>query len=64
MVMGISVDELAATYPKLYHVTSEGSWQGIQRHGLLSTKALLDLFGIDGEFANGFSPDTGQTACR
>jgi hypothetical protein len=48
--MGISVPELATTYPRLYHVTSEGSWPSIQRHGLLSTQALLDLFGIDGEY--------------
>jgi hypothetical protein len=47
--MGISIDELASTYPHLYHITSEGSWPGIQRHGLLSTEALLDLFGIDGD---------------
>jgi len=26
-----------------------GSWPAIQRHGLLSTSALLDLFQIDGE---------------
>ena len=27
----------------------EGSWPSICKHGLLSTSALLDLFGIDGE---------------
>lgn len=48
--MGISIDELAGTFPRLYHLTSEGSWPGIRRHGLLSTEALLDLFGIDGDF--------------
>ena len=48
--MAISINELATTYPRLYHITSAGSWAGIQRHGLLSTQALLDLFGIDGEF--------------
>lgn len=47
--MGISIDELGATYPRLYHITSAGSWPGIQRHGLLSTEALLDLFGVDGD---------------
>src|SRR5437016_2836317 len=36
-------------YPRLYHITSEGSWPSIQQHGLLSTEALLDLFGADGE---------------
>jgi hypothetical protein len=48
--MGVSLHELAATYPRLYHVTSEGSWRGIQRYGLLSTQALLDLFAVDEEF--------------
>ena len=48
--MGIAVNELAATYPRLYHITSEGSWPSIREHGLLSTEALLDLFGIDREF--------------
>jgi hypothetical protein len=49
MVMGISTNELATIYPLLYHLTSEGSWANIQKLGLLSTEALLDLFGIDGE---------------
>jgi hypothetical protein len=48
--MGISIDELASTYPHLYHITSAGSWPNIQRHGLLSAEALLDLFGVDGQF--------------
>ena len=48
--MGVSINELATTYPRLYHITSEGSWPNIQQHGLLSTEALLDLFGVDGEF--------------
>jgi hypothetical protein len=47
MVMSVSLHELAATYPYLYHVTSEGSWPSIQRYGLLSTQALLDLFAVD-----------------
>ena len=50
MVMGVSISELATTYPRLYHITSEGSWPSIQQYGLLSTEALLDLFGVDGEF--------------
>jgi hypothetical protein len=47
--MGVSVEELAATYPRLYHITSAGSWPNIERYGLLSTEALLDLFGLEGE---------------
>jgi hypothetical protein len=49
---GVSIDELVTTYPRLYHVTSEGSWPSIQRHGLLSTEALLDLFKIEGDHRN------------
>ena len=48
--MGVLIDELAATYPRLYHITSVGSWPNIRRHGLLSTEALLDLFDLDGDF--------------
>ena len=31
-------------YPCLYHMAHIDSWPGIERHGLLSTSALLDLF--------------------
>ena len=41
-------DELVIRYPTLYHMAEAGSWPSIQRHGLLSTTALLDLFGISG----------------
>lgn len=46
--MGISISELAAAYPRLYHITQEGSWPSIQEYGLLSTEALLDLYGVNG----------------
>ena len=36
--------ELIDQYPRLYHMAEHGSWDSIQRHGLLSTTALLDLF--------------------
>lgn len=36
-------------WPKLFHMAEEGSWPSIQRHGLLSTTALLDLYEISGE---------------
>lgn len=39
-------EELAKKHPKLYHVTESGASQNIQRHGLLSTSRLLDLFEI------------------
>lgn len=42
------IREFAELYPKLYHMAESGSWENIQRHGLLSTSALLDLFEISG----------------
>lgn len=42
--MGITPEELSARYPVLYHMASHGAWPSIQRHGLLSTLALLDMF--------------------
>ena len=42
-------DELISVYPRLYHMAHREAWEGIQRNGLLSTAALLDLFEITGE---------------
>lgn len=36
--------ELVATYPRIFHMAEASAWEGIQRHGLLSTGALVDLF--------------------
>jgi len=35
---------LIATYPRIFHMAEASAWEGIQRHGLLSTGALVDLF--------------------
>lgn len=45
--MGITPEDLAKMYPRLYHVTERGSWEGILKQGLLSTSSLLDLFRVD-----------------
>lgn len=45
----MDVVELVETYPRLFHMAESGSWPGIQRHGLLSTSALLDVFRVDGD---------------
>ncbi len=45
----MTVDEFCATYPRLYHMAEAAMWPSIQRHGLLSTSALLDLYGVTGE---------------
>ena len=34
-------------FPRLYHMASFESWPLIERHGLLSTSALLDLFEVE-----------------
>jgi len=39
---------LIRTFPRLYHMAHVDAWDGICRHGLLSTCALLDLFEING----------------
>jgi len=49
MVEGITGDELSARFPKLYHMAELGSWPSIQKYGLLSTTALLDLFEMTGD---------------
>ncbi len=46
--MGVTPEELAETYPRLYHMADAQSWGSIQKHGLLSTSALLDLFEVKG----------------
>lgn len=47
--MGVTPARLAEYYPRLYHMAEGGSWASIQRHGLLSTEALLDLFEVTRE---------------
>lgn len=42
-------DELAALHPSLFHMTADGAWPHILRHGLLSTTAILDLVGLSGD---------------
>ena len=39
--------DLATLHPKLYHVTEPDAWPTIERHGLLSTHAALDLFAVN-----------------
>ena len=40
--------ELLEDCPTLYHMAERQSWPAIREHGLLSTTALLDLYGITG----------------
>lgn len=45
----MTVDTLIQHFPRLFHMADHNTWNSIRRHGLLSTTALLDLFGINGE---------------
>lgn len=45
----LTPDYIADRWPRLFHMAESGSWPAIQRHGLLSTSALLDLFEIEGD---------------
>jgi hypothetical protein len=47
--VGITADELVNHFPRLYHMAELGTWPSIKAHGLLSTSALLDLYGVNGE---------------
>lgn len=38
--------ELVRLYPRLFHMAEANAWDGIVRHGLLSTAALLDLYEV------------------
>lgn len=42
-------EDLIHHYPRLWHMAEDGSWDSIRKHGLLSTTALLDLYGYEGE---------------
>lgn len=43
------VEQLLTAYPRLYHMAERGAWEGIRQNGLLSTSALLDLYGVRGK---------------
>lgn len=41
--------DLVEHYPRLWHMAEDGSFESIIKNGLLSTTALLDLYGVSGE---------------
>lgn len=45
----VTAARIIERYPRLYHLTHIGNVESIKKLGLLSTSALLDLFGIGGE---------------
>jgi hypothetical protein len=46
--LALTLEELIETYPRLWHMAEDGSWEFISKQGLLSTSALLDLYRIGG----------------
>lgn len=40
--------QLLTDCPSLYHMAERGAWEGIRVNGLLSTSALLCLYGVRG----------------
>ena len=42
------LERFLSEHPRLYHLAEPGGWLGIQRHGLLSTSALLNLYEVRG----------------
>ncbi|MCZ2828493.1 hypothetical protein O2W14_06560 [Modestobacter sp. VKM Ac-2986] len=48
MTPSLSTHVIEQRWPRLYHLTEIGSWPSIERHGLLSTAALLDVYGVVG----------------
>jgi hypothetical protein len=47
--MPITAEQFSTHYPRLFHMAEEGVWPSVEKHGLLSTTALLDLFEKDGD---------------
>jgi hypothetical protein len=45
----LSAAYIAERWPRLHHMAEAGSWPSIERHGLLSTSVLLDLFEVEGK---------------
>jgi hypothetical protein len=48
-------------FPRLYHVTDGGAWPSVQTQGLLSTSALLDLYGVQGPARPAFESERRPT---
>lgn len=43
----MDVEELIARHPRVFHTMSATAWPSVQRHGLLSTQQLIDLYDLD-----------------
>ncbi|MFB9851951.1 DUF7002 family protein [Micromonospora andamanensis] len=43
----MDAEELIGHHPRVFHTMSATAWPSVQRHGLLSTQQLIDLFNLD-----------------
>ncbi|WP_285560439.1 DUF7002 family protein [Actinoplanes regularis] len=43
----MDVEELIERHPRVFHTMSAAAWPSVKRHGLQSTRRLIDLFGLD-----------------
>jgi hypothetical protein len=44
----LTEEELVRNYPRLWHMARDGAWPAIRDHGLMSSAALLDAYGVAG----------------
>jgi hypothetical protein len=49
LVTEAELKEFLENCPKLYHMAEQGSWPSIRERGLLSSSAILDLYGVVGQ---------------
>ena len=45
----MDINQFVSLYPRLYHMAEVGAWPSIKKHGLLSTRAVLNLHGVAGK---------------
>ena len=60
-------EQLAEHYPRLFHMAWPGSWLSIHKHGLLSTRSLVELYRLGPEQARAIlqqhRPDWVEISC-
>jgi hypothetical protein len=57
----VNESALIDIFPRLYHVTDGGAWPSVRTQGLLSTSALLDLYGVQGPARSAFESERRPT---
>ena len=45
--VAVRTDDLIRLYPEVFHMAADGSWPSIERHGLLSSAALVDRWELE-----------------